>query len=981
LIKRRVAACRRINRHWALLALILLAFALRVYDLGQAPLWLDEAISGVVASKGWQGILAHSSGTAFEHPPFYYLALHLWLGLSGSNEFSLRFFSLFWGILVIPLLYRLIKPWAGSNLALLTTLLLVISPTHVVHSQDARMYTLVVFLGVLSLLLFFRGLQGQRALWWTGYFLVAGIGIVTHYYFALFLLVPIAFLLLAGPQYRRALALFLPILLGAGLLGAGWLWLSPGPRQAAEQLLRSGSAGSSTLVLRIKNTMAGMLLEEPATGPAWLGILALVGVFLWPWPCGRDAGNHPVRLVGTRRFLLLWLLVPWLIALAIPYWLQGRHLAYLWPAFFALAAAGLLALRAKGLALFLAGLLLVFATSVYGLYRENQAAMSRPDYGQVVAYVQDRALPGDLVLVNQPAMWPFIDYYGHDDLQVAYVPEKVRVLSEESVAQQLALLTQGRSRIWSSPVSPWTADPDSLVERWLVTHAFQAEKTWFPESTAAALYFAADGELDRLETGRLVWDGRVLLEHVHASALKLAPGDAVRLRFDWRAGLDLDRRYAVSLSLVDDEGRVWAERRSEPCGGWCPTTSWLASSLHQDQHALLIPAGTPPGTYRLQVALSLAGRGSPLPAEEDGESVDQVTLAKVEVLRAAVAQEPSGSLSHELEATFGEEVTLLGYELSPGQARVGDLLHLETVWRAERPPAGDYTLLVELMDGGQRPIASWEFTPAPKSYPTGAWRSGEYLRGQHDLELPNRLPPGSYGLRLALIAPGGRRLALAGQQPRQILNGLFSWRAPLQGQELDLSRVDIVDRPRQFDLPSVEHALDVMVGRRAHLLGYALDASAARQGGVVLLTLYWQARGPMTKPFKVFTHLVDEEGTIRAQHDGPPGGDCCPANTWAEGEIIVDEHPIRLGADLPPGTYRLVVGMYDGDSDTRLPASTADGELFAEDEVPVGAIAVEPVVVSSQSGPLPPAPRFQSKHRIFLPYAVRGGQQDASAYR
>jgi 4-amino-4-deoxy-L-arabinose transferase-like glycosyltransferase len=976
LIEQQATACRRVNRHWALLALILLAFALRVHNLGQAPLWLDEALSGAIAGKGWQGIIAHSSSTVFEHPPFYYLALHLWSGLAGSSEFSLRFFSLFWGVLLIPLLYRFISPWGGRRLALLTALLSVISTTHVVHSQDARMYTFVLFLGVLSLLFFFRGLQGRRALWWAGYLCVAGVGIVTHYYFALFLLVPIAFLLLAGQRYRRALAFFFPILLGAGLLGAGWLWLSPGPRHTVEQLLRGEGADASSLVLRIRNTTEGLLLEEPAIGPVFLGILALVGVFLWPLP--RTMGNHPVKLVGVRRFLLLWLLVPWLAALTVPYWLQGRHLAYLWPALFALAAAGLLALRAKGVGLFLTGLLLVVATVVYGLYHENQLATSRPDYGQVIAYMEDRALPADLVMVNQPVMWSFMDYYLRGDLEVAYVPEKVEEFSGKSVAKQLDSLTQDHSRIWLGPVSAWTADPDSLVERWLVAHTFQAEKSWFPQSTSASLYFTDGGELARIETGRLVWDGRIFLEHVYAGSLKPVPGDAIRLRLDWRAGLDLDRRYAVTLSLVDDRGQVWAERRSEPCGGWCSTSSWVESSLHQDRHALLIPAGTPPGTYHLQVAWSPAKGGSPVPVEEDGARVDQVTLADVEVLPAA-GPEPYGSCSDELEATFGEEITLLDYELFPGEARPGDLLHLETAWRAERPPAADYTLLVELVDGRGRPVAGWQLTPVTESYPTNVWRPGEYLRGQHDLEIPNTVSPGSYELRLALIAPGGQRLALAGRESKQVLNGLFSWQASLQGQDLALSTLKVGDRPRQFDLPPVGHALDVMVGRRAHLMGYDLDASRAQPGGQVLLTLYWQAGGPMTKPFRVFTHLVDGEGAVREQHDGPPGGDCCPANTWVDGEIIVDQHPISLGAGLPPGTYRLVVGMYDQDRDTRLPAYAADGEPFAADEVPVGVIAVEPVVTSSQAEAPPPTPRFQMEYRSFLPYAAQDGRRDAPA--
>ena len=43
----------------------------------------------------------------------------------------------------------------------------------------------------------------------------------------------------------------------------------------------------------------------------------------------------------------------------------------------------------------------------------------------------------------------------------------------------------------------------------------------------------------------------------------------------------------------------------------------------------------------------------------------------------------------------------------------------------------------------------------------------------------------------------------------------------------------------------------------------------------------------MVRPFKVFTHLLDAEGNIWAQHDAHPGGGCCPANTWVEDEVIM----------------------------------------------------------------------------------------------
>jgi mannosyltransferase len=970
LVERQTAVRCQIRRYGALLAIVLLAFGLRAYDLARGPLWFDEALSGVISAKGWEAIVGHTLSTPFEHPPLYYLILHLWVGLAGSSAFSLRFFSLFWGVLLIPLLVRFIAPWGGRRLAFLTALLTAISVSSIGHSQNARMYTLVAFLGVLSLLLFFRGLRQRRLRWWAGYAFVTGVGISIHYYFALLLLVPIVFLLLSGSRYRRILAFFVILILATGLLSAAWLWVSPGLRQALQQVQRGEGAGASSLVIRTRTTIQALLLEEPAVGPVALGILALVGVFFWPLSPTRRA--HPVGTVGSRRFLLIWLLVPWLVALAIPYWLQGRHLVYLWPALFALAAAGLLALRARGAWLFTIGLLLVAATSIYGLYRQNQQVLSRPDYGQILAYIEDQAQPDDLVLLNQPSMWPFVDYYARRSLKVAYVPTKQRVLAEEGVAQRLESLVEGRSRVWLGPISAWTSDPESLVERWLVTHAFQANKVWFPESSSAALYFTAGEQMVPLDIGQPIWDGRILLQNAYASPLRVRPRDAVRLRFDWRAGLDLDQRYAVDLSLVDGEGRVWAGRRSEPCGGWCRTDTWQMAGSQQDQHALLVPPGTPPGTYRLEVTWVPFPDGPALPVEKDGQVHEHIFLTEVTVLPALAGTDTPEMLPGRLQATFGGEITLQDYDVTPAEAQPGGVLHLETIWRAVTTPADDYTLLLELLDSDQQAVAGWEFPPSASFYPTSMWQPGEYLRGQQELFLPTTLTAGLYRLRLALVSAGGERLALDGEEPRAALGGVLTWQKPLAGRELALSPIKLNDRPREFTLPSVQHGLVATVGRRAHLVGYDLDTSQAHPGGQVLLTLYWAADGPMSQQFKVFTHLLDGAGTLVAQHDAEPGGGCCPTNTWEKGEIIVDQHPIALRADLPTGTYQLVAGMYSEELDTRMPAYAADGTAFVQGRIPIGTVIVEPATVSSQEVAEPQAPKFELGHKAFLPQVDKG---------
>jgi uncharacterized membrane protein len=959
-------------RHGSLAILILLSFALRLYNLGKPEFWFDEAISANIADLGWRGAIDYLRSEPFEHPPAYYLSLNPWLRLAGASEFALRFYSVICGVLIVPLLYVLVKRMAGQRLAWLTVLLAALSPFLVAYSQEARMYTLMPLLALLVLLSFLRALEVQgRSAWWLVYAALIFAGVATHYYFALIWVATTTYLLLEWPRRGQGWRWGLAVQSVFFLAGVVWLVAASGPRSSVVRVLQGETAFS--LAYKLNKVMPTLMLAEirPAGVSGWGLVLAMSGwilVLIGAWAARRSLMLKP----QVWRLLMLWIVVPLVASLLIPYGVLGRHLGYTLIAGLPFMACGLLALRRLGRFWLAAGIAVVLLMASYGLVA--QYTIGKGDYGQAMAYVDEHAQAGDLLILTQPAQQHLIDYYNRERWPVRYLPTKDVTLTPSLVREELTRLTRSHTRFWLGPIGPWTADPDSLVEHWLVTHTFQAEKTWFPESTSVALYFTADDALQPLETGPLIWSGRLLLQKVEASGLQVPVGDALRLRLHWRAGLDLGERYEVSLRLVDDQGRIWAERRSEPCGGWCLTDSWRAGHLQLDQHALLVPPGTPPGQYRLQAALVPLGGGAALAVEQGGERLGQATLAEVTVVPGPGSSGMPSPAPNPLEASFGGEVTLLGYEPAVARLQPGQMFHLETYWRASAAPAADYSLAVALVDGQGRSVVSWSECPSSCSYPTSQWPAGAYVRGQHDLDVPGSLSPGTYEVRVSLVGPSGELLPLDGQAPRQVLGGLLVWNRRLGGTDLPLGSLQVVDRPRDYDLPPVEHPLEVTIGQKAHLLGYDLDTSRANPGGQVGLTLYWQADGPLAKPFKVFTHLVDAQGVLRAQHDGPPGAGCCPTNTWVAGEVIVDHHPIRLGADLPPGDYQIVAGLYEEEADTRLPALDADGQRFPHDLVPVGQVVVTPAKVTEQPGVVVEEPVFQFEHRIFLPLIGQGEQ-------
>ena len=92
------------RHHIVILLVILLAFGLRLYAIDRQDLWGDEAISVWLSS---QSLPQAFLGTTGAHPPLYRLLLYLWLRPAGALPLAVRFLSVLFGTLTVPVVYIL----------------------------------------------------------------------------------------------------------------------------------------------------------------------------------------------------------------------------------------------------------------------------------------------------------------------------------------------------------------------------------------------------------------------------------------------------------------------------------------------------------------------------------------------------------------------------------------------------------------------------------------------------------------------------------------------------------------------------------------------------------------------------------------------------------------------------------------------------------------------------------------------------------
>ena len=128
----------------------------------------------------------------------------------------------------------------------------------------------------------------------------------------------------------------------------------------------------------------------------------------------------------------------------------------------------------------------------------------------------------------------------------------------------------------------------------------------------------------------------------------------------------------------------------------------------------------------------------------------------------------------------------------------------------------------------------------------------------------------------------------------------------------------------------METAVSLPFGDNIALNGYTLGETILRPGDIVEVTLFWQTAVPLQTRYKVFLHLLDENGNLVSQRDSEPGGGLALTTTWQPGEVILDNHGLLIPSDLPPGSYQLQLGLYDlANPANRLPIATPDGIIDA----------------------------------------------------
>ena len=423
--------------------ILLAAFLVRFYGLGQEVFWLDEIMSVKLADQSPISRLITQVLVNDGTPPLYHLLLKMWRLPCRSPEWT-RLFSLIASVACVGAMGILAAMLGGKRLAALSMLLMTVSQYQVYYAQEARVYAWLMLTSVLSwTFLFAASSSPHRKALWTGYVLTTLVGIYLHYVFWFAVLAQMAwvgFHCVTSRQFlierRRPL---LTVLCSGLLASTPMFWF----------LLKQYNNGCTNWIPPMNLSNAWAIVGSMASGISiptkpwlvWAAILlAMVGWFRFA--VSSEWKSLPTSLILAATLLTTGIMIS--ISTLRPVVLHGTRFLSITQPFFVLAiAAGYLKLRPKLATLGLAAICCLWVFADVNAYR----CIHKRRYDVAARFVVDEALENDRVIIAPAYSYECLLFFEPK------IPSALD-LPQEQWALELPQQINAGTRIWVLSVSP-----------------------------------------------------------------------------------------------------------------------------------------------------------------------------------------------------------------------------------------------------------------------------------------------------------------------------------------------------------------------------------------------------------------------------------------------------------------------------------------------------------------------------------------------
>jgi len=264
-----------------------------------------------------------------------------------------------------------------------------------------------------------------------------------------------------------------------------------------------------------------------------------------------------------------------------------------------------------------------------------------------------------------------------------------------------------------------------------------------------------------------------------------------------------------------------------------------------------------------------------------------------------------------LSLQYGDVAQLVGLSPSMPKARPGDLIRITLYWRALRPAQ---TSLLAYLHSANSDVVKRDSLPGTGNLLSTDWRPGQTWAEHYVVVIPPDASP---------------------QNVYPLLAGLYDPAATqnLPAANVDGKPVDPVIGRIAISGPAQPFTPDYKLGEGIGLAQPRLQ----REGDRLQVCMRWLSLAPVSSDYQVFVHvLVSGRQEPFAQADFQPQKGRYPTGAWSPGEAVNDCAALDVSG-LPVSGWRVALGLYDLDSQQRLPVRDTNGNLLADNRVLVEA--------------------------------------------
>ena len=428
----------RTDVYWVVTPLIIAA-ALRFYNLSDNSIWFDEALSIKQARLPFIDMIEATS--YFPYPPLHNIFLFFSFRLFGITEFAARLPSVLFDLGTVGLVFQLGRRLFGTHVGLIASLFIAFSSFHISYAQEARMYAAYAFFATLSIYMFISYLDKDTHYTRLVYIGSTALLLYTHFYAVFVVAAENLFMLYLlckgkdGVQRRLVnwllmqiviLILFAPLLPtlidGVARLSKTNSWIPRPSLEVFHRAFRTIAGGQISLLLGL---VALTGIAKPSLSTAEI-----------PSAPRMEKNSFVLGYWDKISLLALWCSMPVLMPFMLSFFMQpffiSRYTIGASPAWQIAVAVGLCnwcndkRLPAAAATLVLLAAMLPAAIKAY-------SPPWKPNWRDAVAFLDERVPRGGSLVF--PVGWerqPYLFYTRRDDIRVVASAERIPTASDDA---------------------------------------------------------------------------------------------------------------------------------------------------------------------------------------------------------------------------------------------------------------------------------------------------------------------------------------------------------------------------------------------------------------------------------------------------------------------------------------------------------------------------------------------------------------------